>query len=1427
MKKYILSLFLFIAAFAQAQNTLPTLSRNNVWTGTNTYTQGKLVLGPSGQSCSPGSYMTGFSNTFAPVCQVVSGAGVTSFNGLTGSLTLTQGTNITITQTSSTNLTISASGSGGGGSGTVSAGSIYNFPIYGFSSSTTVQPSSNYSLAPYNLTSSQMNSLISAFGSQGTIVIPNGFPEQPFTNTNANAAIVDTRLAKNYIQLSSYGIACDARQVAAQTTVSSTTITQTGLQSNDVGKTMAFTGTISGVQATFDPTIVSVGSGTAVISVAAPFTSTNPSSGVTIGTDNTTAIQNGLDAAANSGENAALLLPANCYVLTHTINWDHGQTVVGQSGNQLMSFIGFPGEDVFTQKDVSGGGFMGADGSAMEDFQVWVDGTLDATQPITQVDASGNQTSFAGFYRPAAPYTAVSNNPLAPGWAANATNGVASTTQNSAVICVPNALGRLPVTGQTIVFPNLPSVFTATVSSTAGSCSAGNSPITMSAAFPNLSTYTKTQTEWVSTTSIQTTAASIPTSLTYPYTLALTNSTAPVPAFESNVATHGRVKVGAYEFDYVGDSQVSPYSLRLVDGPATTTGIASGATIVPENPCPTAYEYPWPVIPDLNTGDSTPSGAQFFPGFCLGNAAFSLPTANAYTYSANASFYNSTVSNINIKTWPQFNINGGVNNNVGWYFAGNNKPYSTTFDRLKINGLAFGLVQGPASVGQHNIAQFGPTGDGNIYSNCSIHAGYPLIFDDSQNGSIDTCDTYTSAFAGPGGINQDHIGAATALMFLQTIDETNGNVITGTFDITVTGWSSEPENGSHNEIPVYAEIDCNGCSFIGDNFEGVPTIIDGVNNNFIGGQMNTPDINYGQNNVIKYVADTLGGQIAETYPASAITNWGTGLSVTAPMGIPGFSMWTANNVRSASDGQTQDFAYQGNYSVPAVDPKAGMIYPEEFVTSRNFESAPMNIGPTFDATSRPTGQYVGCSSSGGCFTQHFDGSQLLYIGNQQRIPADLTLMEVAVKSTTGQTTIGLQVVAQANGSCGAAGLFNNVLPVTSSWTTYEALVDFTGKDGCNLGLLMQNPGSGVEFGYINFIPMPSRVLLRNKTYTAGAACAVNGELLSTDSSNVYWCESNVVVAQSLTSSGGGATSPGGTIGAIQYNGGGTFNGLNGTGLLKANGASAPSLATAGTDYVVPTGNISGTAANLSGTPALPNGTTGTTQTTGDNSTKLATDAFVIANAGVNPMTFAGDMIYGGTSGAETRLPGNTSTTRTVLSQVGTGSASTAPNWLSTTGTGNAVLATSPTLVTPVLGAATASSLTISGPATGIAGMGSATFALGASGQVGTGATTPVCLSTFICDSLSGTFSFATGTGSLTAGTILTVTLPGTRGVAGSLFNPPNCQVSINQGSGSATYFGVFTVPVNTSGTVTLPITVYTALLPSVTYTLTYGPCGGV
>jgi fibronectin-binding autotransporter adhesin len=78
-----------------------------------------------------------------------------------------------------------------------------------------------------------------------------------------------------------------------------------------------------------------------------------------------------------------------------------------------------------------------------------------------------------------------------------------------------------------------------------------------------------------------------------------------------------------------------------------------------------------------------------------------------------------------------------------------------------------------------------------------------------------------------------------------------------------------------------------------------------------------------------------------------------------------------------------------------------------------------------------------------------------------------------------------------------------------------------------------------------------------------------------------------------------------------------------TGILKnTNGTGTPSIAVAG-DFPALNQNTTGTAANLSGTPALPNGTTATTQGVGDSTTKLATDAFVLANAGVGNTTSSG------------------------------------------------------------------------------------------------------------------------------------------------------------------------------------------------------------
>ena len=79
----------------------------------------------------------------------------------------------------------------------------------------------------------------------------------------------------------------------------------------------------------------------------------------------------------------------------------------------------------------------------------------------------------------------------------------------------------------------------------------------------------------------------------------------------------------------------------------------------------------------------------------------------------------------------------------------------------------------------------------------------------------------------------------------------------------------------------------------------------------------------------------------------------------------------------------------------------------------------------------------------------------------------------------------------------------------------------------------------------------------------------------------------------------------------------------------------------------------------------------------------------------NPMTTLGDLIYGGASGAATRIAGNITATKQFLSQTGTGTISAIPSWSSIAGsdiTGAALTSTNDTNVTITLGGTPATSL---------------------------------------------------------------------------------------------------------------------------------------
>ena len=124
---------------------------------------------------------------------------------------------------------------------------------------------------------------------------------------------------------------------------------------------------------------------------------------------------------------------------------------------------------------------------------------------------------------------------------------------------------------------------------------------------------------------------------------------------------------------------------------------------------------------------------------------------------------------------------------------------------------------------------------------------------------------------------------------------------------------------------------------------------------------------------------------------------------------------------------------------------------------------------------------------------------------------------------------------------------------------------------------------------------------------------------------------------------------------------------------------------AGTEVFNSSGVLQVNAPNLSGTPALPNGTTATTQSANSADAKLATDNTVLNSFATPP----------------------------------------------TAGFGSA---------TPEPVAATTSTATV-----GFAGGSTVTFTLGGATVVGTGATTPTCATNHVCDNFAGQFSFTTGT----------------------------------------------------------------------------------
>lgn len=1035
--------------------------------------------------------------------------------------------------------------SGGAGSGTVNSGLAHQVGYYPAAAASVSGNPNLYTIDP-SMSQSDINTLLAAVPSGSTILEQDNTVEAAQTNTN-NIQVVDLSKGGHYIDLAKYGAACDGQHFTVTLTSGSNQVNVgSRLSAASIGQTMAIgfrtALTFNAPQYVWEPTITGYSNPNATLSGNAPF---NFTGNVQVGTDNVAALT---AAVADATYKYPILVHAGCNYLTSPVPFNGALTIIGQQevSNQ---FVGMPGQDIFYQPDTIPG--TNTIGWHIENVGFDINSTIDPTLPYTLYNTTATSSSTVQpFYRPVFNNGQKANNPMAPAWGTNLINGVANTTNGGNVVCVPTALGRLPVVGNYMIFPYLSTsvLWTQFVNNLTGAgCGGGFTGVTLSGTAPA----TATQAYWESGPpgNFNILESTIPTTITYPLTITVSLPNAPIPGFISNAAPRGHLKIGndgvALEADYLGTNYATgvataTYILRRGPSTITTQMTATNAIVYPMNPCYANYETPPPVYPNINGSTSTtPATAETYPGDCVGNAAFAWPQLN--------SFSNPDPGPVDAQIGPLYiQVTDGqeVNGTTAFYQAGNTAGYSVNYPMIKIAYTEFGFVQGPASAANWGLTYHGvgPTGTGPHITDCQIHSTYPFVLADFSQGSIDRCDTYTN------GINPydgTPTGPGVALAMLYTLNEQTGGVVTTTFQDTIKDWNSEPD-GSGGDEPVYSDIECNDCTFIQANFEGAFNIFGGSHIKYLGGQLSNPFINYGTNNHFENIYGVNTGLMTNIWdPAVAgAINWGFASSCSMRQGgLAGPLTNCGVGWNLSYDGRDTSAAAEGAGLNPWENAQSGEIVPGEWDDQSNLDSAPMSVKYVPDTTEPYWGSYAACnlgpSTFNACRVANWDGfNGGLFIGQHNRIYPGPVTIETNVKNATssGTVTLTIQALDAGNGVCGgrAAQLQTVNLSLTNAWQHFSVPVNFVGKTGC---VLQVQWGQGtindqMRVGEFTMVPVPQMSKVAVATFTAGTACQRAGSWVGSDATNLYYCK--------------GSAEGAGTIAALPYSGGGGSGGISGT-----------------------------------------------------------------------------------------------------------------------------------------------------------------------------------------------------------------------------------------------------------------------------------------